>query len=28
QAARSRGWQAVQFVDATQAGAELRALGW
>lgn len=28
QAARSRGWQAVQFVDATQAGAELQALGW
>lgn len=28
EAARSRGWQAVRFVDAAQAGAEIRALGW
>ena len=28
QAARSRGWQAVHFADAAQAGAELQALGW
>lgn len=28
QAARSRGWKAVQFADAAQAAADLRALGW
>ena len=27
-AARAAGWQAIQFVDAAQAEAELRALGW
>jgi len=27
-AARERGWNALQFVDAAQAGAALRAQGW
>lgn len=27
QAARSRGWQAVQFADATQTAADLKAMG-
>jgi putative hydrolase of the HAD superfamily len=28
QAARTRGWQAVQFVDAVQCGADLQAAAW
>jgi putative hydrolase of the HAD superfamily len=28
EAARSRGWQAVRFVDAAQCGVDLRAMGW
>lgn len=28
EAARARGWQAVQFVDAGSCSTELRALGW
>ena len=28
QAARSRGWQAVQFASAAQCSADLQALGW
>ena len=28
QAAQARGWNAVQFADATQAEAQLRASGW
>lgn len=27
-AARSRGWQALQFADAAQAAADLQAMGW